>query len=98
MARKQTFGLLVSSRGFFPGQLSLARPHRTDACAICVFTFRGMLKLRPPSTAGRPIGCNYDPSHMFWQGIDPIAAIRVLGDYIFYVHAKDTQIYERNLR
>ena len=34
---------------------------------------------------------------MFWQGIDPIAAIRVLGDSIFHVHAKDTQIYDRNL-
>ena len=54
-----------------------------------------MLKLR--SIAGPSIGCNYDPSHMFWQGIDPIAAIRVLGDCIFHVHAKDTQIYERNL-
>ena len=46
---------------------------------------------------GPSIGCNYDPSHMFWQGIDPIAAIRVLGDAIFHVHAKDTQIYDRNL-
>jgi sugar phosphate isomerase/epimerase len=54
-----------------------------------------MLKLR--GIAGKAIGCNYDPSHMFWQGIDPIAAIRVLGDAIFHVHAKDTQIYGRNL-
>lgn len=54
-----------------------------------------MLRLR--SIAGKSVGCNYDPSHMFWQGIDPIAAIRVLGDSIFHVHAKDTQIYERNL-
>jgi sugar phosphate isomerase/epimerase len=54
-----------------------------------------MLRLR--SIAGKAIGCNYDPSHMFWQGIDPIAAIRVLGDAIFHVHAKDTQIYGRNL-
>jgi sugar phosphate isomerase/epimerase len=54
-----------------------------------------MLRLR--SIAGPSIGCNYDPSHMFWQGIDPIAAIRVLGDCIFHVHAKDTQIYSRNL-
>jgi len=54
-----------------------------------------MLRLR--SIAGPSVGCNYDPSHMFWQGIDPIAAIRVLGDSIFHVHAKDTQIYERNL-
>src|SRR5271167_4655257 len=54
-----------------------------------------MLKLR--AIGGKAIGCNYDPSHMFWQGIDPIAAIRILGDAIFHVHAKDTQIYERNL-
>ncbi len=52
-------------------------------------------KLR--AIAGPTVGCNYDPSHMFWQGIDPIAAIRVLGDAIFHVHAKDTQIYARNL-
>jgi sugar phosphate isomerase/epimerase len=54
-----------------------------------------LLRLR--SVAGKSIGCNYDPSHMFWQGIDPIAAIRVLGNSIFHVHAKDTQIYDRNL-
>ena len=60
-----------------------------------VYSPETMLKLR--SIAGPSIGCNYDPSHMFWQGIDPIAAIRVLGDSIFHVHAKDTQIYERNL-
>jgi sugar phosphate isomerase/epimerase len=54
-----------------------------------------MLRLR--SIAGPNVGCNYDPSHMFWQGIDPIAAIRVLGDAILYVHAKDTQIFSGNL-
>ena len=54
-----------------------------------------LLKLR--ALAGPAVGCNYDPSHMFWQGIDPIAAIRILGDAIFHVHAKDTQIYDRNL-
>ncbi len=60
-----------------------------------VYNPESMLKLR--TLAGPSIGCNYDPSHMFWQGIDPIAAIRILGDAIFHVHAKDTQIYERNL-
>ena len=54
-----------------------------------------LLKLR--AIAGPSLGCNYDPSHMFWQGIDPIAAIRVLGDAIFHVHAKDTQMYPANL-
>jgi sugar phosphate isomerase/epimerase len=54
-----------------------------------------MLKLR--AIAGPSVGCNYDPSHMFWQGIDPIGAIRVLGEAIFHVHAKDTQMYPSNL-
>ena len=60
-----------------------------------VYNPESMLRLR--SLTGGTVGCNYDPSHMFWQGIDPIAAIRVLGDAIFHVHAKDTQIYDRNL-
>ncbi len=60
-----------------------------------VYNPETMLKLR--EIAGKQIGCNYDPSHMFWQSIDPIAAIRLLWDAIFHVHAKDTQMYERNL-
>jgi sugar phosphate isomerase/epimerase len=60
-----------------------------------VYSPETMLKLR--SIAGPAIGCNYDPSHMFWQGIDPITAVRILGDSIFHVHAKDTQIYPHNL-
>ncbi len=62
---------------------------------LVVYNPESLLRLR--SIAGPSVGCNYDPSHMFWQGIDPIAAIRVLGDAIFHVHAKDTQIYDRNL-
>jgi sugar phosphate isomerase/epimerase len=60
-----------------------------------VYSPETLLKLR--AACGPAVGCNYDPSHMFWQAIDPIAAIRVLGDAIYHVHAKDTQIYERNL-
>ena len=60
-----------------------------------VYSPETLLRLR--SATGPAIGCNYDPSHMFWQGIDPVAAIRVLGDAIFHVHAKDTQMYPANL-
>jgi sugar phosphate isomerase/epimerase len=60
-----------------------------------VYSPETMLRLR--AIAGSSVGCNLDPSHLFWQGIDPIAAIRVLGDAIFYVHAKDTQLYPANL-
>jgi len=60
-----------------------------------VYSPETLLRLR--AIAGPAIGCNYDPSHMFWQAIDPIAAIRILGDAIFHVHAKDTQMYAANL-
>ena len=36
-----------------------------------------MLKLR--DAAGKAIGCNLDPSHLWWQGIDPVAAVKILG-------------------
>ena len=54
-----------------------------------------LLKLR--NGAGKDgdwIGANFDPSHLWWQGIDPIAAVRQLGQEgaLFHVHAKDTRI------
>ena len=60
-----------------------------------VYNPETMLRLR--SIAGETVGCNFDPSHLFWQSIDPIAAIRVLAGSIFHVHAKDTQLYPSNL-
>ncbi|MBL8067794.1 MAG: sugar phosphate isomerase/epimerase [Armatimonadetes bacterium] len=43
---------------------------------------------------GHRIGANFDPSHLWWQGIDPLAAVRQLGreGALFHVHAKDTRI------
>lgn len=51
-----------------------------------------LLKLR--NAVGDTIGANFDPSHLWWQGIDPIAAIRELGaeGALYHVHAKDTRI------
>jgi sugar phosphate isomerase/epimerase len=57
---------------------------------MIVYNPESLLKLR--EAAGENIGANFDPSHMFWQGIDPVAAIRALGKTIFHVHAKDTYI------
>src|SRR5581483_10083263 len=61
-----------------------------------VYNPETMLRLR--SIAGNNVGCNFDPSHLFWQSIDPIGAVRVLADCIFHVHAKDTQLYPVNLQ
>jgi sugar phosphate isomerase/epimerase len=45
--------------------------------------------LRLRAAAGQAIGVNFDPSHLFWQGVEMPAAIRALGDAVFHVHAKD---------
>lgn len=51
-----------------------------------------LLRLR--QAVGARIGANFDPSHLWWQGIDPIAAVRELASEgaLFHVHAKDTRI------
>ena len=40
------------------------------------------------------VGAEMDPSHLFWQGIDPVAAIGALGDLVYNAAAKDTRINE----
>lgn len=38
------------------------------------------------------IGAEMDPSHLFWQGIDPTEAVKYLGDLVYNAAAKDTRI------
>ncbi|HEX2809047.1 MAG TPA: sugar phosphate isomerase/epimerase [Kineosporiaceae bacterium] len=38
------------------------------------------------------IGAELDPSHLFWQGIEPIEAVDHLGSLVFNAAAKDTRI------
>jgi sugar phosphate isomerase/epimerase len=44
------------------------------------------------------VGAELDPSHLFWQGIDPVAAVRHLGDLVFHAAAKDTRINADNIK
>ena len=57
---------------------------------FCVYNPSTLLRLR--EAVGPVIGANLDPSHLFWQGIDIIAAIRALKGAIYHFHAKDTAI------
>ena len=61
---------------------------------FCVYNPESLLKLR--KAVGNTIGANYDPSHLFWQGIDPVASIRNLQGAIYHFHAKDTGIDKLN--
>lgn len=37
-------------------------------------------------------GFNLDPSHLLWQGVDPVTFIRAFEDRIFHVHMKDVRV------
>lgn len=65
---------------------------------FCVYNPETLLKLR--AAVGPAIGANYDPSHLFWQGMDPVASIRELGKAgaIYHFHAKDCRVDEVNTR
>jgi sugar phosphate isomerase/epimerase len=43
-------------------------------------------------TGATNIGAEMDPSHLFWQQIDPIAALEYLGDLVVTAAAKDVRI------
>ena len=61
---------------------------------FCVYNPETLLRLR--NAVGDIIGANFDPSHLIWQGIDPVAAIRALSGAIYHFHAKDTCIDKYN--
>lgn len=57
-------------------------------------TLRRLAELTTPQDGVNHVGAEMDPSHLFWQHIDPIAAIEDLGDLVFFAAAKDTLIHE----
>ncbi len=67
---------------------------------FCVYNPETCLRLREAvgNCGGEEpvIGANFDPSHLIWQGMDPVAAIRKLGSAIYHFHAKDTKIDKYN--
>jgi sugar phosphate isomerase/epimerase len=65
---------------------------------MLVYEPSGMLRLREETS--ERIGANFDPSHLYWQGIDVTDAIRLLGEHdaIHHFHAKDTKVYEAQAR
>lgn len=59
-----------------------------------VYNTETMLKLR--NACGDNIGANFDPSHLFWQGMEPVECVKALSDAIYHVHAKDSIVHETN--
>jgi sugar phosphate isomerase/epimerase len=45
------------------------------------------------TVTGDNVRVNLDPSHFWWQGIDPVLAVEELGDAVAFVHGKDTLLH-----
>jgi sugar phosphate isomerase/epimerase len=59
-----------------------------------VFNFETFTKV---SELGTNLGVNLDPSHFFWQSMDPLAIAQAVGDRIGHVHGKDTMLNQQRL-
>ncbi|MDQ8736412.1 sugar phosphate isomerase/epimerase [Paenibacillus sp. LHD-38] len=55
--------------------------------------------LRLRQAVGEAIGCSFDASHMWTQGIDPVAAVKILGfaGAIYHFSTKDMMFSKDNL-
>ena len=52
---------------------------------FCVYNPATLLRLR--EAVGDIIGANFDPSHLIWQGMDPVMALRELEGAVYHFHA-----------
>ena len=83
---------------------AFARDHGVTKIALemhpgfCVYNTDSLLRLR--EAVGPEIGANYDPSHLWWQGMDVPTSMREIGQAgaMHHFHAKDTKIDEQNTR
>lgn len=83
------------------GLADFARAHGVSRIAFelhplhLVYNVPTLLELR--NAVGPAIGANLDPSHLFWQQMDPVRVIHALGPALFHVHLKDTQLLHDEL-
>jgi len=94
-------------------QWSLAVPFWKDAARhaeekgvkLAVEMHPHQLAYNPPSlerfitaVGSESVGVEMDPSHLFWQGVDPVEVIERFGERVFIAAAKDTRINHANVR
>jgi len=71
---------------------------------VCLELHAGASAYNPASfarlreAAGPNVGVNLDPSHFWWQGMDPLAVIDEVGPAIGFAHGKDTLVHPDRVR
>jgi sugar phosphate isomerase/epimerase len=69
------------------GVVLCVEPHPSDV------VYNGSTFRRLREEVGASIGMNFDPSHLWWQGIDPLTMIETFGSDIRTCHVKDLWVH-----
>ncbi|HET6384120.1 MAG TPA: sugar phosphate isomerase/epimerase [Armatimonadota bacterium] len=80
------FAKIAEDRGFRIGIENC--PHGKRNIAWSPAMWERMFEAVPSEA----IGLEFDPSHLVWEGIDPILALREFSSRVFAFHAKDTEV------
>lgn len=78
----------------------VAQDHDLTICMEPIggsMVYNGQTFLRLRDACGDTLSVNFDPSHVWWMGIDPLVLIEQLGDAIAYSHAKDVGFESRRV-
>ena len=88
----------------FWGELSAWARRIAPGVRIClelhpgVTIFNAASFQRLAAVTGPNIAVNLDPSHFWWQGIDPTAVVEAVGNRVGFAHGKDTLLYPDRVR
>jgi sugar phosphate isomerase/epimerase len=73
------------------GVVLCIEPHSADV----VYNTPTFERLR--DEIGPRIAMNFDPSHLWWQGIDPVVVVEAVGADIRTCHVKDARLHRRRI-
>ena len=86
-------------REFVPFWKAVASRAEAAGVRVCIEIHSHTLVFNAPSAlalfeevGSEALGINMDPSHLWWQGIDPILSTQRLGKRVWHAHGKDTRI------
>ncbi len=81
------------------GELSRFADAEAPGVVVCLELHPGTSIYNPESyrllrqVTGDNVRVNLDPSHFWWQGIDPALAVEELGHAVAFMHGKDTLLH-----
>lgn len=60
-----------------------------------IYNAESFLQLREVTQEN--VAVNLDPSHFWWQGIDPLTTLEMIGDHVRFAHGKDTVLHPERI-